>query len=93
MTLLTAIIAIAIIATAYAIHKTLQFFIVGYYQYAIGLVEDYLATLEGGVVDEELNREYDAFLRSWNPFKRFMVGVHDMREIRRGEYDFGDYDK
>jgi hypothetical protein len=92
MTLSTIAIAVVSIVIAYVLHKVIQFFVVGYYQVAIGLVEDYIESVREGEPDEELNKRYDDFLKSWNPFKRIMVDVHDMREIRRGEYDFGDYE-
>lgn len=78
------IIALALVAL-YIIIKFLGFYILGEYQYAIGLVEDYL---DGGSEDEEFVREYDKYLsRWWNPISRHMIKFHNMRNIREGKYE------
>lgn len=53
-------------------------YVVCIYQYGLGLAEDY----EDCKDDAEFLTEYDAFINSWNPIKRWVSAFWDMREMR-----------
>ena len=59
------------------------------YQYAIGLVEDYL---DGGCDDAEFVAEYDEFLKRKDLIGRWLIKFHEMKEVRNGKYK-RDYDE
>lgn len=73
---LVAIIAVVVVAVAKVI-------IVGYYQCASGLVEDY----EDCKDDDEFVAEYDSFLNSKNPICKWLVNYFDMKRVREGLYE------
>ena len=73
-----ALVGLAFVVARYAF-RVLQALVIGNYQYAIGLVEDYL---DGGNEDPEFVAEYDEYLSRKDLISKWMIDFHDMREIR-----------
>ena len=73
-----ALVVLALVVVRYAF-RVLQALIIGNYQYAIGLVEDYL---DGCNEDPEFVAEYDKYLSRKDPISKWMIKLHDMRKIR-----------
>lgn len=74
------IILLSLVALA-VVFFLLSNYVVCVYQYGLGLAEDY----EESKDDAEFLAEYDAFINSWNPIKRWVSVFWNMRELRNGK--------
>lgn len=73
-----ALVALALVVVRYAF-RAFQALVIGHYQYAIGLVENYLG---GCNEDPEFVAEYDKYLSRKDPISKWMIDLHDMRKVR-----------